>query len=352
MLDPAAGKVTTVRLPNVKTGALSGVPVDGLFVAIGHQPNTALFKGALELYPNEYIKVKPGTMRTSVPGVFAAGDVQDFTYRQAVTAAGTGCMAALEAERYLEAQDQGARAHAPPGPIQSSRAAIYCWRIPGGTCDNLAAERAAGDRGWLRAPKALRGRVRAAVPWIERLWRDTWPVKATPGRIAASLAEGTTRSTNLLRIRLQEEGFSHADRKRFESEACILECLLFEWFLRDIIVSVEFGRHTGTIRRALAGQVKRDLDRSGLSPAVLLDFERLRRERFAEYRDALGAGASLQTLGRLAWLRMADTDEPSDRMTMFLAMRATAELQALRGLGKRYSLISAPRPFSAFPNEG
>jgi thioredoxin reductase (NADPH) len=104
VLDPAAGKVTTVRLRNVKTGALTDAPVDGLFVAIGHQPNVALFKGQLELHPNEYIKVKPGTMQTSVPGVFAAGDVQDFTYRQAVTAAGTGCMAALEAERYLEAE--------------------------------------------------------------------------------------------------------------------------------------------------------------------------------------------------------------------------------------------------------
>ena len=107
VLDPQAGKVTTVRLRNLKTGALTDAPVDGLFVAIGHQPNTALVRGQLDLHPNEYIKVKPGTTQTSVPGVFAAGDVQDFTYRQAVTAAGTGCMAALEAERYLEAEGLG-----------------------------------------------------------------------------------------------------------------------------------------------------------------------------------------------------------------------------------------------------
>jgi thioredoxin reductase (NADPH) len=107
VLDPAAGKVTAVRLRNLKTGAQWETPVDGLFVAIGHQPNTAVFKGQLELHPNEYVTVVAGTTQTSVPGVFAAGDVQDFTYRQAVTAAGTGCMAALEAERYLEAHNLG-----------------------------------------------------------------------------------------------------------------------------------------------------------------------------------------------------------------------------------------------------
>ena len=100
--DPTVGKVTAVILRNLKTGAVTERNVDGLFVAIGHTPNTSLLGGQLELLPNGYVKVEPGTTRTSVPGVYAAGDVADFTWRQAVTAAGTGCMAALEAERYLD----------------------------------------------------------------------------------------------------------------------------------------------------------------------------------------------------------------------------------------------------------
>src|SRR5438128_6699813 len=107
ILDPAAGKVTAVVLRDVTTGARSKHRVDGVFVAIGHEPNTAIFRGEVDLLPSGYVRVEPGTTRTSVPGVFAAGDVQDSVFRQAVTAAGTGRMAALEAERWLEAQRLG-----------------------------------------------------------------------------------------------------------------------------------------------------------------------------------------------------------------------------------------------------
>ena len=103
ILDVSKGEVTAVRVKNLKSGKVEDVAVTGFFVAIGHTPNTELFKDFLELHDNGYIKTKPGTVQTSVAGVFAAGDVQDFVYRQAVTAAGTGCMAALEAERWLAA---------------------------------------------------------------------------------------------------------------------------------------------------------------------------------------------------------------------------------------------------------
>jgi thioredoxin reductase (NADPH) len=104
VLDVSKGEVTGARLKNLKTKETRVVAATGLFVAIGHTPNTDLFAGQLELHPNGYIKTKPGTTSTSVPGVFASGDVQDFVYRQAVTAAGTGCMSALEAERWLAAE--------------------------------------------------------------------------------------------------------------------------------------------------------------------------------------------------------------------------------------------------------
>jgi thioredoxin reductase (NADPH) len=98
--DADKGEVTSATLRHTHTGEQTTLAIDGLFVAIGHEPNTELFKGTLDLHPNGYIKTS-GT-RTSVDGVFACGDVQDFTYRQAVTAAGSGCMAAIDAERFLE----------------------------------------------------------------------------------------------------------------------------------------------------------------------------------------------------------------------------------------------------------
>jgi len=89
---------------NVKTEKVTEHPLTGMFVAIGHIPNTGLFKDKLNLNENGYVKVTPGTTYTSVEGVFASGDVQDHVYRQAVTAAGTGCMAAIDAERWLAEQ--------------------------------------------------------------------------------------------------------------------------------------------------------------------------------------------------------------------------------------------------------
>jgi len=94
--------LTAVKLKNLKTGEVSTYRTDGLFIAIGHEPNTSVFRGQIEMTPNGYIITKPGSTETNIAGIFAAGDVADSKYRQAITAAGTGCMAAIDAERFLE----------------------------------------------------------------------------------------------------------------------------------------------------------------------------------------------------------------------------------------------------------
>jgi thioredoxin reductase (NADPH) len=104
VLGDEGKRVTGVKLRDTKSGAITEMPIDGVFVAIGHKPNTDFLAGQLETDAKGYVKVKPGSSYTSIEGVFAAGDVHDSVYRQAVTAAGTGCMAAIDAERWLEAQ--------------------------------------------------------------------------------------------------------------------------------------------------------------------------------------------------------------------------------------------------------
>jgi thioredoxin reductase (NADPH) len=106
-------KITGVKLRNLKTGVISEHPIDGLFIAIGHQPNTAFLKGQLPMDARGYLTIEPGSSRTRVAGVFAAGDVADATYRQAVTAAGSGCMAAMDAARWLEAEAHAAHGESP-----------------------------------------------------------------------------------------------------------------------------------------------------------------------------------------------------------------------------------------------
>jgi thioredoxin reductase (NADPH) len=116
--------VTAVRLENVKTGEKRDIPVDGLFIAIGHAPASELFKGQLHTHASGYLKVKPGTASTEIEGVYACGDVTDDIYRQAVTAAGMGCMAALEAARFLAEEDHK-KAHHPISHHEAEKIGVW-----------------------------------------------------------------------------------------------------------------------------------------------------------------------------------------------------------------------------------
>ena len=117
ILAEGRAQVTGVRVRDVKTGAFGKIDADAVFVAIGHRPNTVFLDGQIPMDERGYLQVVPGTARTSIPGVFAAGDVADPLYRQAVTAAGSGCMAAIDAEHYLAHED-----HLKPAPEQAARA--------------------------------------------------------------------------------------------------------------------------------------------------------------------------------------------------------------------------------------
>jgi thioredoxin reductase (NADPH) len=117
--DPAKGELTSALVRHLGTGEVTELQIDGLFVAIGHTPNTSLFRGQLAMDPNGYL-ITDASSRTNVDGVFACGDVQDHVYRQAVTAAGSGCMAAIDAERYLEGLPEETTYSIHPPPTTSS----------------------------------------------------------------------------------------------------------------------------------------------------------------------------------------------------------------------------------------
>ena len=179
--------------------------------------------------------------------------------------------------------------------------------------------------------------------WSDLIRRRSVRTKTSAVGAAASLAEAIVQSTNLLQTRLAAEGFGWTDPARAAADECLLECTLFEWFLRDIVVLDGFGSHAGAVRQALAGRLLIDLQRSGLSAGCLHGFETRCRERFVEYATVLDLSASLQPLGAVAWRRISGGDEPSERMTMLLANRANAELAGLSDIARTYAIVERSR---------
>jgi hypothetical protein len=179
--------------------------------------------------------------------------------------------------------------------------------------------------------------------WSDLIRRRSVRTKTSAVGVAASLAEAIVQSTNLLQTRLAAEGFGWTDPTRAAADEYLLECTLFEWFLRDLVVLDGFGSQTGAVRQALGGRLLIDLQRSGLSVASLEGFDGRCRERFAEYGTALELSSSLQPLGALAWRRISGKSEPSERMTMLIANRANAELAGLRDVAQKYAIVERSR---------
>ena len=164
------------------------------------------------------------------------------------------------------------------------------------------------------------------MAWSGLIRRRHPDERATAAETAASLAEAIIRNTNSLQARIEAEGFARIDPARATSDECLLECLIFEWFLRHVMASPGLAGGTKAISRALAGRLLIDLQRSGLSVPGLDNFDQRQRDRFEEYAEALDVSSSLQPLGALAWRRISGDGQPSERMTMLLAVRARTEL--------------------------
>ena len=187
--------------------------------------------------------------------------------------------------------------------------------------------------------------------WSDLVRRRSARVKTTVEGVAAALAEEIVVRTNALQTRLAAEGFAWTNRARADTDECLLECGIFEWFLRDVAVLAGFGQHAEAVRRALSGRMLVDLQRSGVSAASLESFDRCSCERFAEYAEALEASSSLQPLGATVWRRVSGSDEPSERMTMLLAIRARAELLRLRDVARGHRIVELPRSPVPLPDQ-